>query len=280
MTRTRTPKSKIARRPRRPVEVRVSAREAGTELSDRAQHARRLLLRYHRANDRSAREELVRLFLPLARQLARRYYRGREPLDDLVQVASLGLIKAIDRFDITRSTSFTSYAVPVMLGELRRHFRDSGWALHVPRGLQERALEVEKAVDRLAGRNGHAPTPGQIAGDIGADLEDVLEALTVLHSSDVMSLDIPREGSDGERETHLERLTDEEQGYELVEDRAAVASAMELLPERERVVLGLRFLQDLTQTQIAERLGVSQMQVSRLIRRAVTRLQEEAEQHA
>jgi RNA polymerase sigma-B factor len=237
-----------------------------------------LLVRYHRFDDGRAREELVKSFLPLARQLARRYYRGREPLDDLVQVASLGLVKAVDRFDLERTTSFTSYAVPVILGELRRHFRDTGWALHVPRGLQERALQVEAAAGRLSMATGHPPTPSQIAEAIGTDLEDVLEALVVVHSTDVASLDAPREGQDGEREAQIDRIAAEDRGYELVEDRLAVANAMERLPERERAVLGLRFLKDMTQTQIAERIGVSQMQVSRLIRRGLERLREEASQ--
>jgi RNA polymerase sigma-B factor len=245
--------------------------------SERAWHARRLLVRYHSDGDRRAREDLIVRFLPLARQLARRYYHGREPLDDLVQVASLGLVKAVDRFDVSRTTSFTSYAVPVILGELRRHFRDTGWALHIPRGLQERALEVEKAADRLASVSGRAPTAMQIANLLGLDLEAVLEALTVLRSADVSSLDAPRDGQDGERESQLDRIGLDDYGYELIDYRAAVASTMEILPERERVVLGLRFLQDMTQTQIATRLGVSQMQVSRLIRRALARLQQVAD---
>src|SRR5581483_271036 len=246
MARTRTPRSKISRRARGPAGPHTTGTRSASQAANRAQHTRRLLLRYHRSGDRRSREELVRLFLPLARQLARRYYRGREPLDDLVQVASLGLIKAIDRFDLARSTSFTSYAVPVMLGELRRHFRDTGWGLHVPRGLQERALDVDKAIDRLSSNTGRAPTPAQIADEIGADLEEVLEALTVLHSADVMSLDVPSEGQDGERDSQLDRLPAQDQGYELVEDRAAVATAMQTLPERERVVIGLRFLHDMT----------------------------------
>jgi RNA polymerase sigma-B factor len=243
-----------------------------------ARETRRLLERYHRDGDAKARDELATRFMPLARHLARRYYHGREPLEDLVQVACLGLIKAIDRFEIERTTSFTSFALPSILGELRRYFRDSGWGVHVPRGLQERVLEVEKAIEWLTAEDRCPPTPAKIAEVLGRDIEDVLESLVVAKSGDVLSLDAPREGNDGELESRVERIAAIEDGYELIDYRSAVASGMRALPERERVVLGLRFLEDMTQTEIAARIGVSQMQVSRLVRQALARLQSVADQ--
>jgi RNA polymerase sigma-B factor len=235
-------------------------------------------VRYHRHGDRAARDELVMRFLPLARQLARRYYHGREPLDDLVQVACLGLIKAIDRFDIRRTTSFTSFAVPSILGELRRYFRDSAWALHIPRGLQERALEVEKTVEWLTSELGRTPTASELAQSVAVSVEEVVEALNVSKAGEVLSLDAPLEGSDGDLETRAERIAAHEDGYELIEDRCAVRANMHVLPQRERVVLGLRFLHEMTQTEIAAHIGVSQMQVSRLVRQALGRLQTATEQ--
>jgi RNA polymerase sigma-B factor len=237
-----------------------------------------LLVRYHVEGDRRAREQLITRFLPLARQLARRYYHGREPLDDLAQVAYLGLIKAVDRFDIERTTSFTSFAVPSILGELRRYFRDSAGTVHVPRGLQERMLEVEKAVEWLTGELRRAPTAADIAGALRISIEDVAEAMAVAQGSDVVSLDAPREDAEGALETRGERIATDEDGYELVDYRSAVASGMRALPHRERQVIGMRFLQDMTQTEIAVEIGVSQMQVSRLVRRAVATLQAGAEE--
>jgi RNA polymerase sigma-B factor len=244
----------------------------------RARHTRGLLLRYHRDGDRRAREELIARFMPLARQLARRYYHGREPLEDLVQVACLGLIKAVDRFDIERTTSFTSFALPSVLGELRRYFRDSGWAVHVPRGLQEGLLEVEKAIGWLTAERGRSPSAEEIADAIGSDVEHVLEALAVAKAGDVISLDAPRETADGVLESRAERLPATEEGFELIDYRSAVASSMRSVSERERLVLGMRFLRGMTQTEIAAAIGVSQMQVSRLVRRALATLQSTAEQ--
>lgn len=240
--------------------------------AERGRHTSRLLLRYHRDGDLGAREELVERFLPLARQLARRYARGREPLEDLVQVASVGLVKAIDRFDVERKTSFSSYAVPTMLGELRRHFRDTGWALHVPRGMQERALEVEHAVEALSARHGRAPSPAEIGDYVGATPEEVLSAMGAHRAAEAVSLDAERGSEDGERATRGELIGAEDGGYELVEYGSAIAGTLQALPERDRLVLELRFAGDLTQTEIAARIGVSQMQVSRLMRRALERL--------
>jgi RNA polymerase sigma-B factor len=247
-------------------------------LEDRLRVDRRLLIRYHREGDSAARDELVDRFLPLARQLARRYQRGQEPLDDLVQVASIGLIKAVDRFDPERGTAFSSYAVPTILGELKRYFRDAGWALHVPRGMQERVLEVNNAVARLSRTLGHSPSVAEIANDLDVPPEEVLEAMEAAVAYEAVSLESPRTGEaedDGER--HGDSVGSEDERYELIELGAAIAPTLRALPERDRLVLHLRFVEDLTQSEIASRVGVSQMHISRLIRRALTRLRTVAE---
>ncbi|HEY4281198.1 MAG TPA: SigB/SigF/SigG family RNA polymerase sigma factor [Conexibacter sp.] len=238
---------------------------------------RRLLERYHVQGDRRAREEVIARYLPLARQLALRYYHGREPLDDLVQVASLGLVKAVDRFEVTRTTAFASYAVPVMLGELRRHFRDNGWALHVPRGLQERALAVDHAAERLRRERGSSPTPQEIGDELGLAVEQVLEAIDAVRATDTVSLDAPRPTADGDGDALVDALGADDGRLELVEYREAIAAALDALGERERLILHLRFTRDQTQSEIAARLGVSQMQVSRLLRRTLERLRAAAE---
>lgn len=210
--------------------------------------------------------------MPLARQLALRYYHGREPLEDLVQVAAVGLVKAVDRFEVRRTSAFASYAVPVMLGELRRHFRDNGWALHVPRGLQERTLAVEAEAERLQRDNARAPTPLEIAEALGLSVEQVLEAIDAAHATDTVSLDAPRPAADGERDALVDAIGREDERLELVEYREAIAGALDALPERERMILWLRFGCDQTQSEIAQQLGVSQMQISRLLRRTIERL--------
>src|SRR5256884_9523909 len=164
----------------------------------RAREDRRLLKRYHERGDLAARDELIERFLPLARQLARRYQRGSEPLDDLIQVASIGLVKAVDRFDPDRGSAFSSYAVPTILGELKRYFRDAGWAVHVPRGMQERVMSMNQAMTRLARDLGRSPTPGEVADVLGEDPEHVLEAMEAAVAYDAVSLDAPSRATDDE----------------------------------------------------------------------------------
>lgn len=238
---------------------------------------RTLFIRWQRHGDTAARDALVEKFLPLARSLARRYDRSSEPFDDLVQVASLGLVKAVDRFDPSRGHAFASFAVPTILGELKRYFRDSGWAVHVPRGPQERALKVEEAQQRLTLRSGRAPTVSEIAEYLEMPIEDVLEALQAAQAYDTLSLDAPRPSRDGDAETYGESLGELDDRFALVEADVTVAEALRHLPERERRVLHLRFVEDLTQTEIAKRIGVSQMQVSRLLRRSLEQLRTIAE---
>jgi RNA polymerase sigma-B factor len=233
----------------------------------------RLLERYQEDHDQAARNALIERFLPLARQLARRYERQDEPLDDLLQVASMGLVKAIDRFDPTRGTAFSSFAVPTIIGELKRYFRDVGWAVHVPRGMQERALEVNRAVSQLSRTLGRSPNPAEIAGFTDLTHEEVLEAMEAATAYDSVSLEAPRATGEGDGEADevgvLDRLGGEDPGYELAEYTATLAPQLRALSERDRLVLHLRFVEDLTQSEIAEQIGVSQMHVSRLIRRAL-----------
>jgi RNA polymerase sigma-B factor len=249
----------------------------GVTPSERAREDRRLLRRYHGQGEVAARDELVERFLPLARQLARRYQRGNEPLDDLVQVASIGLVKAVDRFDPERGTAFSSYAVPTILGELKRYFRDAGWAVHVPRGMQERVMTVNQAVGKLSRELGRSPTASEIAAEIDEDPENVLEALEAAIAYDAVSLDTPRTSEEEDGDTYADTVGVIDERFELVEYKSAIGPTMKALPARDRLVLKLRFEEDLTQLEIAQRIGVSQMHVSRLIRRALKRLRTVAE---
>src|ERR1700710_594299 len=231
-----------------------------------------LFERWHRDGDIAAREALVRRFMPLARRLARRYERSSEPFEDLLQVASLGLLKALDRFDPQRGHPFSSFAVPTILGEMRRYFRDSGWSVHVPRGEQERALKVRDAQETFANEHGHAPTVNQLAEYLEVETGEVIEALQAIQAYEALSLDAPRPGADGDAMTYGEAVGHDDERYELVELDATVTAVLERIPKRERMILRMRFVEDLTQTEIAARVGVSQMQVSRLLRRSLDQL--------
>jgi RNA polymerase sigma-B factor len=233
---------------------------------------RRLLQRWREDRDESAREALVQRFLPLARSLARRYENSSEPFDDLVQVASLGLLKALDRFDPELGHPFPSFAVPTILGEMRRYFRDSGWSVHMPRGAQERALEVREAQERLAGRHGRAPTVNELAEYLERDYEEIIDALQAIEAYESVSLDAPRPGLDDDGMAYADAMGRVDERYELVELDATLRVVLERIPSRERVILHMRFVEDLTQTEIAARMGVSQMQVSRLLRRSLDQL--------
>ncbi len=239
-----------------------------------------LFVRWQRSGDGAAREELVRRFLPLARKLARRYSGAHEPFEDLLQVASLGLVKAIDRFDVDRRTAFSSFAVPTILGELKRYFRDLGWSVHVPRGAQELALKVEEAQQRLTSRSGRPPSVPELAEYLELSVEDVLEALETAEAHHAASLDCPRDDGDGDSGTLADAFGRLDERFELVDARVSIASAARHLGERERRVLRLRFVDDLTQSQIASQIGVSQMQVSRILRRALAQLGELAQAQA
>ena len=247
------------------------------DRATRSREDRRLLLQYHEGGDPAARDALVQRFLPLARQLARRYQRGGEPLDDLVQVASLGLLKAIDRFDPRRETAFSSFAVPTILGELKRHFRDKGWSVRVPRDLQEIAVRVDRVTDELSRELGRAPSVAEIAERIGTTAEQVLEAREASAAYRAVSLDRSRDDDEEGEGGMADSVGEEDPGFGVAEDAATVERLMRVLSTREREVLRLRFAEDLTQSEIGARVGVSQMHVSRLIRHAVAQLRDAAE---
>lgn len=236
--------------------------------------SRELFVRWQRFGDRRARVELVERFLPLARNLARRYAGAREPFEDLLQVASLGLVKAIDRFDTERGPAFSSFAVPTILGELKRYFRDLGWSVHVPRGAQEQALKVQEAQERLTSRTGRPPSVSQLAEYLELAIDDVLDALEAAAAHHAASLDAPREDGEEDSGTLVDTFGHEDPNYELIDDTVTISAAAQQLAPRERRVLSLRFAQGMTQTQIAARIGVSQMQVSRILRRALANLRE------
>jgi RNA polymerase sigma-B factor len=251
--------------------------DAADDRAARTREDRRLLIRLHHHGDQTAREALVERFLPLARQLARRYQHGGEQLDDLVQVASLGLLKAIDRFDPSRETAFSSFAVPTILGELKRHFRDKGWSVRVPRDLQELAVRVDRVTDELSRELGRAPSVAEIAERIGTTAEQVLEAREASAAYRAVSLDRSRDEEDENDAGVAAHVGIEDPGFGVAEDAATVERLMRVLTDREREVLRLRFAEDLTQSEIGMRVGVSQMHVSRLIRHAVAQLQQAAE---
>jgi RNA polymerase sigma-B factor len=224
---------------------------------------------FARLPDPAARDELAALYQPLAEYLARRFYGRGEPLEDLIQVANVGLIKAIDRFDTERGVKFSTYATATVVGELKRHFRDKGWALRVPRRLQEAGMSVGRTVTDLSQELGRAPTVKEIAGRTGLSEEEVLEAMETAQAYTASSLDAP---TDDEGGTEGDRLGEEEESFELLEGWTSVAPAIRELPRRERTILYLRFFRGLTQTQIAEELGISQMHVSRLLSRTLEEL--------
>ena len=234
-----------------------------------------LLARYQRSRDPAAREELVRRMMPLVRRVASAYGpRGHG--EDLVQVAALGLVKAIERYDADFHVPLRTYAIPTMFGEVRRYLRDHSWSVRVPRPLQERVLETTKAVERLTTRDGRSPTTQEVADELGCPLEDALEALQAGSAHTAASLDAPVAAlEDGER-TLGDVLGYDDERFGLAEEVAALRALRDVLDDRDREVLYLRFVEDLTQTEIARRIGVSQMQVSRLIRRAIQRLSDRA----
>ncbi|TQF68314.1 SigB/SigF/SigG family RNA polymerase sigma factor [Rhodococcus spelaei] len=222
----------------------------------------------------SVREEIVTRCLPLAEHIARRFCGRGEPYDDLVQVARLGLVNAVDRFDVARGSDFVSFAVPTIMGEVRRHFRDTGWAMRVPRRMKELHLRIAKAVGVLSQRLGRAPTASEIAAEMGIAVDEVSEGLIAGSAYQTISID----AAVGDREYEVplaETLGVEDDALATVEEFTAVGPALARLPERERTILVLRFYGSMTQTQIAERLGISQMHVSRILSRTLRRLRDE-----
>jgi RNA polymerase sigma-B factor len=245
--------------------------------SARADDDRALFARYLDGRDPVDREVLIERFLPLARQLARRYQRRDEPFDDLFQVACLGLVKAIDRFDLSRDVAFSSYAVPTILGEIKRYFRDRTWSVRVPRDLQELALRVDRKVAELSTDLRRTPTVRELAEALDLQEEEVLEALEASGAYRATSLSMPRGSDDEAGDTLGDTVGTQEQGFGQAEDRATLSRLLRAVTPREREVLRLRFEEDLTQAEIGQLIGVSQMQVSRIIRQSLARLRTVAE---
>ena len=261
-----------------PAEDELWARpRTSSTAARRAQEERALFARLSANGDTRARDALVERYMPLARSLARRYQRPGDPLDDLLQVAALGLVKAIDRFDTDREIAFSSYAVPTILGEIKRYFRDCTWAVRMPRELQELALRVDRAISGLAEDMHRQPSVAEIAAAVGAGEEAVLEALQAGDAYRAISFDAPRGHHDDSVVTLADAVGVGEHGFARAEDRATLDRLMRIVTEREREILHMRFVEDMTQAEIGDVVGVSQMQVSRVIRRALDRLRRLAE---
>ena len=243
----------------------------GPSRKQRAREDARLFERYRETGDKDAREALVARYLPLARRLARRYEAG-DTYDDLVQVASIGLIKAIDRFDHRRGFAFASFAVPTIVGELKRYFRDHAWTVRPPRDLQDRALHVQRASEQLTTRLGRSPTPAEIADALDTSVELVLDALQTASALHPDRLDAPTDLDDDHRGGPTAKF--EEAGYAIAEASATLEPLLARLTPREQQILRLRFERDLTQSQIGALVGVSQMHVSRTLRKALAALQQ------
>ena len=235
-----------------------------------------LLRRYHLHGDLKARDQLITMYMPLVRSLARRYASRGEHFDDLVQVGAIGLIKAIDRFDLTRGVELTTYATPNIVGEIKRYFRDKGWSVRVPRGLQELNIRVNKVIDELTAKLQRSPTIAEIAMAASSTPEEVLEALESSQAYNSISLQASPTNDPGDDEaTLVDYLAGDEDAYDTMEDRTMLAPGFARLDGRERYILHLRFFEGLTQSQIALRVGISQMHVSRLIRRSLEKLRDE-----
>ena len=249
-------------------------RQVRDDARTRARAEDRELLRlYHEEGDVAARERLVQRHLPLVRSLARRYAGRGEPLEDIEQVGAIGLLKAIDRFELDRDVSLATYATPNVVGEIKRHFRDKGWAIRVPRALQELNARMSSTIDRLTSKLGHSPSIGEIANALDSTPEEVLEAIEVGYAYTTLSLS-GSPGEDGEADP-LDSIGEEDEGFERSEDRAALAPALVRLAPREREILRMRFEEGMPQTQIADRVGLSQMHVSRLIRKSLAVMRDE-----
>jgi len=242
-----------------------------------ARHERELWQRLNSNRDQAARDELVAIHLPMAKRMAGRYAGVVEPYDDLVQVASLGLLNAIDRYQLDRGTPFVGFAKPTIMGELKRYFRDKVWTIRVPRALHDRMAEIDSATEELTEEKGHSPRPQEVAVHLGIAVTDVLEALAAEENRRPLGLETPIQGDDGDGPSTPEWIGRADDGYELVEDRLTLASVLPSLDAREREVLRLRFVEDLPQSRIAAQVGCSQMHVSRLLRATLKRMREESE---
>ena len=226
------------------------------------------LIEAYRAGDESARDQLVERYMPLVKSLAARYSGRGEPQEDLIQVGSIGLLLSIERFDTERQVQFTTYAVPTIVGEIQRHFRDRAWALHVPRRMKELSVRLSRTVQTQTAELGRAPTIAELAQMVGTNEDEVVEALQTSEAYSTRSLSQPL-GHDGDDETMQDVLGHDDRGYVEVEDMVLVEAGLDALDQRERRIVELRFFDGLTQSEIAAQIGISQMHVSRLLRRAL-----------
>jgi RNA polymerase sigma-B factor len=231
--------------------------------------------RHNEQGDRAARDELVAMYLPIARRMAKRYAGVAEPYDDLLQVASLGLLNAVDRFDASRGTPFVGFAKPTILGELKRYFRDKVWTIRVPRSIHDRMARIESATEELTEELSRPPSPKELAARLALDVAEVLEALAARENRRPLGLDAPIRGDEGD-DSAPEWIGAVDGGYELVEDRLTLESVLPDLDGREVEMLRLRFIEEMPQSKIAERIGCSQMHVSRLLRATLERMRDAA----
>jgi RNA polymerase sigma-B factor len=227
------------------------------------------LLEAYRAGDEAAREQIIEQFMPLVRKIASRYSGRGEPMEDLVQVGSIGLVLAIERFDVERGVKFTTYAVPTIVGEIQRHFRDRAWAVHVPRRMKELSLKLARTIEASTADLGRAPTIAELASETGLEDEEVVEALETYHAYSTRSLSQPLGLGDSDEGTVEDLFGAPEEGYDEVEHGVLLESGLAALDDRERAIIELRFFEGLTQSEIAARIGISQMHVSRLLRRSL-----------
>ena len=239
----------------------------------RRQAEKQLILEYQRTGSRRDRDALIERFLPLARSLARRYRRGAEPLEDLEQVASLALVRAVESFDVSRDVAFSSYAVPSITGALKRHYRDHGWAVRVPRELQELALRIQQFNEAASAATGESPNAAQVARQAGVSVEEVIEAREAYQALHADSLDQPRQSRDDDgRASLLDTIGTHDMAFCSAFDRVLIDSLLETLDERDQTIVRLYYLDELTQSEIGRRLGLSQMHISRLLRQATDKL--------
>jgi RNA polymerase sigma-B factor len=239
---------------------------------------KQLFLEYHRTGSRRDRDALIERFMPLALSLARRYRRGAEPLDDLEQVAALALVKAVEGFDPSRDLAFSSYAVPTISGALKRHYRDCGWSVRMPRDLQELALRIERFSEAASAQTGAAPTAAAIAAEAGVSVEAVIEAREAHQALRADSLDQPLRSADDDAGASLiDTLGTRDGDFQRAFDRVVLDSLLETLDERDRMIVRLYYREELTQSEIGDQLGLSQMHISRLLRQATEKLTREAE---
>jgi RNA polymerase sigma-B factor len=254
--------------------IRNAPRKQTRKLSWDKKYTAELFRRYRLENDEAARDELVTMYLNLVKYLASRFRNRGVPIEDLVQVGTIGLIKAVDRFDTERQLEFTTYATPTIVGELKRHFRDKGWAIKVPRRLQELSFKANKAVDALTEKYQRSPTIAEIGDYLGVTSEEVLEAMETSEAYSFVSLETDRGGNGSDSFSILEYVGTDDPLMAVVEDRSTLSAAVAKLTPQEQHVLYLRFYDGQTQTEIAKQLDISQMQVSRLLRRTMKVLRE------